>query len=106
MAPRFDIDALREFFGDKVFARGESYCRDGLVAIIDADPKRVRAQVSGSEDYRTVVTGRGADISGECSCPAFQDHVPCKHMAATALAANAGVEAAAEGTLTRIRAHL
>lgn len=106
MASRFNIDALREFFGDKVFARGETYLRDGLVAIIDADSKRIRAQVSGGEEYRTVVTGKGADIGGECSCPAFEDYGPCKHMAATALAANAGAGAAAEGTLTRIRTHL
>ena len=106
MQTRFDVDALREFFGDKVFARGESYWRDGVVAIIDADVRRVRAQVAGSEDYRTIVTGRGAEIGGECSCPAYEDFGPCKHMAATALAANAGGEAPAEGSTASIRAHL
>ena len=105
MTARFDIDALKAFVGDKVFARGEAYCRDGLVTIIDMNAARVRAQVSGTEIYRTSVTGKGAKIGGECSCPAFSDFGPCKHMAATALAAN-DAGAAGGGALTRIRAHL
>lgn len=106
MTARFDIDALKAFVGDKVFARGEAYCRDGLVTIIDTNPARVRAHVSGSENYRTTVTGRGADIGGDCSCPAFSDFGPCKHIAATALAANDGAAESAGNALTRIRAHL
>ena len=46
------------------------------------------AQVAGTEDYRTELTGRGEDFDGECSCPAFEDWGFCKHMVATALAAN------------------
>jgi hypothetical protein len=71
--PRFDIDALRELAGDKVFARGEAYHRDGQVELLAIEPARVLAQVTGTEDHRTVLTGRGAKIDGECSCPAFDD---------------------------------
>lgn len=105
MTARFDIDAVRAFVGDKAFARGEAYWRDGLVSIIDMNVARVRAQVSGTETYRTIVTGSGAVIGGDCSCPAFSDFGPCKHIAATALAANDGA-AKGGGALTRIRAHL
>lgn len=105
MTSRFDLDAVKAFVGDKAFARGEAYWRDGLVTIIDMNAARVRAQVSGTEIYRTTVTGRGADIGGDCSCPAFSDFGPCKHIAATALAANDGA-AKDGGALTRIRAHL
>jgi uncharacterized Zn finger protein len=35
MTARFDIDAVRAFVGDKAFARGEAYWRDGVVTIID-----------------------------------------------------------------------
>jgi uncharacterized Zn finger protein len=31
------------------------------------------AQVAGTEDYRTELTGHGEDIDGECSCRAFED---------------------------------
>jgi uncharacterized Zn finger protein len=106
MTARFDIDAVRAFVGDKAFARGETYWREELVTIIDMNAARVRAQVSGTETYRTTVTGKGADIGGDCSCPAFSDFGPCKHIAATALAANDGVAKNGGDALTRIRAHL
>lgn len=107
--PRFEIAALRELAGDKVFARGEKYHRDGQVEVLAIEPARVLAQVAGTEDYRTVLTGRGDKIGGECSCPAFDDWGFCKHMVATGLAANAiGPDAEAEGAgaLSRIRDHL
>lgn len=106
---RFDIDTLRELAGDKVFARGEAYYRDGQVEILLIEPKRVLAQVSGTEDHRTELAGRSKKIDGECSCPAFTDWGFCKHMVATALAVNAvSGEAEAEdaGALARIRNHL
>lgn len=105
MTARFDIDAVKAFVGDKVFARGEAYWRDGLVTIIDMNAGRVRAQVTGTEIYHTIVTGKGAKIGGECSCPAFSDFGPCKHIAATALTANDGGEAG-DDAWKRIRAHL
>jgi tetratricopeptide (TPR) repeat protein len=106
---RFDVNALRNRAGEKVFARGEAYFRSGQVEILSIEPERVVAQVSGTEDYRTVLTGRGKRIGGECSCPAFEEWGFCKHMVAVALVANAeGGEAkpVGEGTLSRIRQHL
>src|ERR1700722_17052654 len=107
--PRFDLDTLRNPAGDKVFARGEDYFRDGEGQILAIEPRRVLAQVTGSEDYRTELVGNDKSIGGECSCPAFEDWGFCKHMVATALAANAvGDDAEAEGVgaLTAIRAYL
>jgi tetratricopeptide (TPR) repeat protein len=106
---RFDVPTLRKLAGDKVFERGEDYHAGGQVEILSLEPDRVLAQVAGTEDYRTVLTGRGRKIGGECSCPAFEDWGFCKHMVATALAANeAGDDAAADGmgAAARIRAHL
>jgi uncharacterized Zn finger protein len=110
----FDIAALRKLAGGKVFERGEDYHCDGQVEILSLEPERVLAQVAGSEDYRTVLTGRGKKIAGECSCPAFTDSGFCKHMVATALAANEAVDVAAlgngdaggAGAIGRIRSHL
>jgi uncharacterized Zn finger protein len=105
--PRFDVDALRELAGEKVFARGEVYHSDGQVQILSLEPARTLAQVAGTEDYRTVLTGRGREIGGECSCRAFVDWGFCKHMVATALAANAaGNDLEGGGALPRIREHL
>ena len=107
--PRFDIDALGEIAGEKVFARGEVYYRSGQVQLLAIEPGRVLAQVEGTEDYRTELTGGGDRIGGNCSCPAFEDWGVCKHMVAVALAANAAsMDANAEGVgaLSRIRDHL
>ena len=108
-SPRFDLAALRKAAGEKAYGRGEEYHRGGQVEIIAVDAKRVAARVLGSELYRTQLIGKGRNFSGECSCPAFSDWGFCKHMVATALAANAGgAEAAdaAKGRLARISDHL
>ena len=106
--PRFDVAVLREQAGPKVFARGEEYHRDGQVDLLSVERNRVLAQVTGSEDYRTVLTKRGKKIGGECSCPAFRDWGFCKHMVATGLAANDVADDGQQGPsiLDRIRAHL
>lgn len=106
---RFDVATLRKRSGDKVFARGKEYHRDGLVEILSVERDRVLAQVAGSEDYRTVLKGRGKKIGGECSCRAFRDWGFCKHMVATALVANETVDDGRKkepSVLDRIRAHL
>ena len=108
--PRFDVDALRERAGEKTFARGNAYHRDDRVEILVLEPQRVLAQVAGSEDYRTTLTGRGKAFGGDCDCPAFVEMGFCKHMVAVALAANAAAEDGREGegvaTLARMRRHL
>jgi len=106
--PRFDIDVLRELAGEKVFARGEAYYRDGQVEILAVEPGRVLAQVTGTEDYRTELKGNGEDVDGECSCPAWEDWGFCKHMVATALAANdlRADQPDGFGAFARIRDHL
>jgi uncharacterized Zn finger protein len=106
--PSFDIAALKRLAG-AAFDRGEAYHRDGRVEILTIEPRRVLAQVAGTEDYRVNLLGKGETIKGECTCPAFDDYGFCKHMVATALAANEtnhGPEPIGAGALARIRAHL
>ena len=107
--PRFDLTELLERAGANAFARGEAYFQDGQVDILSIDARSVLAQVTGTEHYRTQLTGHGKKFDGECSCPAFGDWGFCKHLVAVALAANAaGGDAAIQGTSTldRIRNHL
>lgn len=106
---RFDVVALRKLAGEAAFSRGEAYHLKGQVEVLSIDNRRVRAQVAGTEDYRTEVTGRNFEIAGSCSCPAFDDTGFCKHMVAVALATNAagaGTEAESIGVLDRIRDYL
>lgn len=106
---RFDVAALRRLAGETVFARGAAYHREGRVVLLGIDPERVLAEIGGTEDYRAELRGRGNEIAGRCSCPAFSDWGFCKHLVAVALAANeAGPQAAEEGAdrRARIREHL
>ena len=103
---RFDLEALKRRVGGGAFARGEIYHRESRVRILSVEPLRVRAMVQGSEEYRVELTGRGAEIGGGCACPAFEGQGMCKHMVATALAANAADDDEGDGPLARIREHL
>jgi hypothetical protein len=104
---RFDLAAIRRLAGAKTFERGKEYFDDDCVEILSLAPKRVIAQVAGTQDYRTIVSGDENGIGGECSCPAFGDFGFCKHMVAAALAANAaGDDSEVAGALPRVREHL
>jgi tetratricopeptide (TPR) repeat protein len=106
--PRFNLDHLRELAGDKVHARGQAYFKSGAVSLITLDAKRVVARVEGSENYRATLTGSGDAFEGDCTCPAIENWGFCKHLVATALAANAahGAGVPVEHSGDRIRAHL
>ena len=106
--PRFDIDALRGLAGAKAFARGEEYYRDGLVQILGRAGARAGAG-GGLRRLPYRITGRGKEIDGDA--PALPSRIGgfCKHMVATALAANEAdgdAEAEGAGVLSRIRDHL
>jgi uncharacterized Zn finger protein len=105
----FDPDVLRDCAGPAAFSRGEAYFREGRVTILSLDAARVVTRVAGTEPYRAEVLAKGATISGRCSCPAFEDYGFCKHMVASALAANAAGARSSETPdrpMDRIRAYL
>jgi uncharacterized Zn finger protein len=85
---RFDVQVLRALAGDTVFTRGLSYRDNGQVEIIAIGADRVVARIAGTEVYRASLQGSAKRFAGECSCPAFRDFGFCKHLVATALAAN------------------
>src|ERR1700694_2756126 len=106
---RFDVAALRDIAGERVFARGIAYHEDGHVEIVTFDRARILARVVGSEVYRCELVGVGKKFSGECSCRAFSDGGFCKHLVATALAANSlgsGALEQASNRFVKIREHL
>jgi len=94
----FDLAAIRQQIGDKVFERGEAYFEDDAVALSKIDRSEVRASVAGTETYRVALALGGGrpvrQLAGDCTCPARIDFGLCKHMVATAFAANAATEGA------------
>ena len=106
-APRFDVATLESLAGTG-FARGETYWREGRVCRLTCTESRVTAVVEGGQAYRVTLTGAGHEISGDCECAAAESLGFCKHMVATALAANAagGDVSVAENPPARIHTYL
>ncbi len=106
--PRFDVAALRQWAGKTLFERGEAYHREGRVEIRAQEGDLILLRVVGTRHYTVELSGRGARFGGECNCPAYEDHLVCKHMVAAMLAVNeaGGVPSAEAATTTRIRDYL
>jgi hypothetical protein len=79
-----DEDDLRQLCSESSFDKGERYFEEGRVRITEATPSRIKAVVSGTEDYNVVIEP-GEEFSGECDCP-YDWGGLCKHIVATFLA--------------------
>lgn len=73
----------------EVWKRREKYVREKRTVIWHADEKTVKAEVSGTEQYRIELKFSGGGISKKCNCPYARDskthHPACKHMVAVAI---------------------
>lgn len=73
---------------EKYLQRGRQYFTAGEVVLDQVMDHAIKARVMGTQVYRAVLTlDRSNTLSGTCTCPAFRDYGPCKHLAATGLAA-------------------
>ncbi len=85
---RFDIDALMARLGEKRARRAHAYFERNLVSLIAIEDDRLIALVTGETGALYSVEVRG-DGEGECTCPDFPIERTCKHIGASALAADA-----------------
>lgn len=85
---RFDIDGLMDRLGEKRARRAQTYYDNGWVRLIAFEDGRALAVVTGETGRRYNVEVRD-DGEGECTCPDFPTERTCKHIGATALAADA-----------------
>ena len=74
-------------FRRAVRRRGAAYQRAGLVTIKQSSPTSIRAVATGTEDYDVRIEVDDRTLVLSCSCPAFDNDGPCKHLWATALVA-------------------
>jgi hypothetical protein len=81
------IDDLARRFTDAVRRRGTAYRLADAVTITRPTPTAIRAVVQGTEPYEVRIAVDGENLVLRCSCPAFEDDEPCKHLWATALVA-------------------
>ncbi|WP_369408750.1 SWIM zinc finger family protein [Wolbachia endosymbiont of Pentalonia nigronervosa] len=77
---------IKDLIDEPYFSRGEFYFNNGMVHIISVKDYCVKSKVVGSGVYRVTLRYGGKHLDGECSCPAFENWGPCKHMAATGFA--------------------
>src|SRR5438105_9250255 len=77
-------------FTKSVRHRGEEYYRRDQVRIERSSETELCARVRGSQIYSVELKFREGSLSVWCDCPYFVDNgVPCKHLWATILAAEA-----------------
>jgi uncharacterized Zn finger protein len=83
---------LESLIDEPFLERGHRYFRDGVVEVLESGESSASGSVSGSKDYRVTLHLNKGDLSGHCTCPAYADIGPCKHMAALGYALIAGEE--------------
>ncbi|MGH8727249.1 MAG: DUF6880 family protein [Burkholderiales bacterium] len=77
--------SLAELAGDRSFARGREYFRDGAVERLRSGDGRITARVTGTEIYTTSIRLHGRELDYDCTCPMGQQGEFCKHLVATGL---------------------
>lgn len=85
LASLLDQAAIRELAGERSFARGVAYQREGRVEFGTVGQERVAAVVRGTMPYETALWVGGGDLAWSCSCPVGDDGDFCKHCVALAL---------------------
>lgn len=66
--------------------RGREYFSQGMVELTTVTATKITAKCAGTRLYKTRMELKDGKLSGDCSCPAFEDFGPCKHMAAACYA--------------------
>ncbi len=79
------IEQIKKLVEEPYFSRGEKYFKDGMIKISSVSDGEVKAKVLGSVVYAVELFLMNEQLDGRCSCPAFHDIGPCKHIAAVAM---------------------
>src|SRR5690349_12924940 len=80
------LDGIDGYFGEDAQRRGAQYLAQGRVRLTESSSSRVRAVVTGSTQYFSEILAGERAWSIDCSCPAFRERGPCKHLWAVVLA--------------------
>ena len=73
-----------DLFEERYRERGMSLLRRGMVELLDESEHAVSAKCLGTQLYTVSLELKNGTLVGTCSCPAFEQFGPCKHMAAVA----------------------
>ncbi len=84
---------LKEWAGDRYFARGAAYFEDGAVVRLRCDDRGIWARVLGTQPYVVRLWRNGRNPDWGCTCPLGVEGEFCKHLVATGLAFLSGEHA-------------
>lgn len=77
---------LREWAGDRYFARGAAYFKEGAVVRLRCDHYGIWARVLGTQPYAVRLWRNGRKPGWGCTCPLGVEGEFCKHLVAAGLA--------------------
>ncbi len=78
----FSIDDWERKFPSTILSRGKAYFRQGKVKGYKEEGQFITAKVLGSAVYQVKLGVLDTTVLPGCTCPYFQDHDYCKHVAA------------------------
>ncbi|WBL12883.1 DEAD/DEAH box helicase [Sutcliffiella sp. NC1] len=81
---------ILDMCGNASFKRGEAFCRDGKVTIVQNENNVIRATISGNENFEVEITVKNERILKiACTCPKLASYKKeCQHVAAVLLMLN------------------
>jgi uncharacterized Zn finger protein len=80
------MEELSKFVDDRYIKRGREIVAEGSVGLEHIKTDSLTAYAIGTAFYIIEIQRHATGITGTCSCPAFIDFGPCKHIAAAVLA--------------------
>ncbi len=84
---RIKKQQINDFIEERYRERGRQYYEEGLVDIERIETAKISAKCVGTHIYSVTLSSKKGRLYGECTCPAYEDYGPCKHLAAVAYAA-------------------
>jgi hypothetical protein len=80
-------DELLRLAGERAYARGRAYHREGRIALARVEDDRIDGEARGSEDYPLWLRRENGRWRWGCACPAADGGAFCKHLVAAVLTA-------------------
>ena len=79
-------EELQSYIDEPYLSRGADYFNGRNVEITSTTTQHIKGRVLGTSVYRVELTRQGKLLDGYCTCPAYENWGPCKHLAAFGLA--------------------
>jgi uncharacterized Zn finger protein len=83
---KLSLTHIAHLVSEPYLSRGKKYFKDGSISLLSVKDNHVKAKALGTSFYSITLTLIQDQLDGTCSCPAFSEFGPCKHLAATGFA--------------------